>query len=344
MLRATRWFALAALALALTTIPVRGADAQVRYWRSGFVFSVEPRMNFIPNTSIYYDRRASGYDMYRYGNRFYLVDQGRWYTADDWRGPFVSIGYNRLPDEFTSLPDSYRRYWNTSSGVITVRDRYDLPDGSVAWPRTFNRKPRMDNIGRGVSFAHNTADFDLYRFRGTWYVVEDGTWYRSDSWRGPFFSMRANRLPREVLSVSAPYRRHWYASNDSYRYRNYDNDRYRNYDNDRYRNYGYNNDNDDYYRSSNRTYDQNRFWQSGMTFDTQPDLRIIPSTNVYYLRDNSGYEMYRYGNTWYVMDNGQWYSANTWRGPFVTIGVGTVPRDIMTVPYAYRRYWSHTED
>jgi len=86
MKRATRWLALAALALALTSIPVRDASAQTRYWRAGFTFNAEPRMNFIPNTSIYYDRRASGYDMYRYGNRYYLVDQGSWYWANDWRG------------------------------------------------------------------------------------------------------------------------------------------------------------------------------------------------------------------------------------------------------------------
>ena len=123
MQRATRWLAVAALTLALTSISVSGADAQTRYWRSGFVFSVEPRMNYIPNTSIYYDRRASGYDMYRYGNRWYLVDQGSWYSANDWRGPFVVTSFSRVPDEFTTLPDSYRRYWNGSDGVITTTKR-----------------------------------------------------------------------------------------------------------------------------------------------------------------------------------------------------------------------------
>jgi len=321
MKRATRWLALAALALALTSIPVRDASAQTRYWRAGFTFSVEPRMNFIPNTSIYYDRRASGYDMYRYGNRFYLVDQGNWYSANDWRGPFVSVSYDRLPDEFNTLPNSYRRYWNTSGGLVTV----DVPEGSSVSPRSFDRKPKMYNIGRGVTFARNTYDFDLYRFRSTWFLVEDGVWYKSDSWRGPFFTTRADRLPREILSVSAPYRTHWYAT--GYRYRDNDND----------------NDRDDNYRSSNSNYNNGRFWSSGMTFDVQPELRVIPSTNVYYLRDNNGYEMYRYGNTWYVMDSGRWYSANTWRGPFVSVTVGSIPRDIMNLPYSYRYYW-RTED
>jgi len=125
--------------------------------------------------------------------------------------------------------------------------------------------------------------------------------------------------------VPAPYRTHWYAT--GYRYRDNDND----------------NDRDDNYRSSNSNYNNGRFWSSGMTFDVQPELRVIPSTNVYYLRDNNGYEMYRYGNTWYVMDSGRWYSANTWRGPFVSITVGSIPRDIMNLPYSYRYYW-RTED
>jgi len=336
MKRATRWLALAALALALTSIPVRDASAQTRYWRAGFTFNAEPRMNFIPNTSIYYDRRASGYDMYRYGNRYYLVDQGSWYWANDWRGPFVSLSYDRLPDEFNTLPNSYRRYWNTSGGLVTI----DVPEGASVSPRSFDHKPKMYNIGRGVTYARNTNDFDLYRFRSTWFLVENGVWYKSDSWRGPFFSTRADRLPREVLSVSAPYRTHWYAT--GYRYHDNDNDRedyYRNSNNDRY-----NNNYDNRYNNNryNNNYDD-RFWSSGQTFEVQPELRIIPSTNVYYLRDNNGYEMYRYGNTWYVMDSGRWYSANTWRGPFVSIQVGSIPRDIMNLPYSYRYYW-RTED
>ena len=313
----TRWLATAALALALTWIPVRGADAQTRYWRSGFVFSVEPRLNFIPNTSIYYDRRASGYDLYRYGNRWYLVDQGNWYFSNDWRGPFVSVDYTSLPDEFVTLPDSYRRYWDSPTGVITL----DAPEGAIVSARHFTRKPKMFTVGRGVTYARNADDFDLYRFRSTYYLVEDGIWYRSDSWRGPFFSIRASKAPREVLSVSTAYRRHWHADTGN-------------------RHYG-----DGRYQVTTRTYEPvHRFWRSSMTFDTQPEMRVIPNTSVYYLRDPSGYEVYRYANTWYVVDDGQWYSANTWRGPYVTIVSGSVPREIMTIPYAYRYYWSRTVD
>jgi hypothetical protein len=323
MVRPTRWISGLLLVAALTWIPAASAEAQSRYWRSGFVFSYEPRMNFVPNTSVYYDRRASGYDMYRYGNRWYLVDQGSWYTANDWRGPFISVSFDALPDEVATLPDSYRHYWNSSDGVI----RTDIPEGSWVSPRNFVRKPKMYNVGRGVQYARNSDDFDLYRFRSTWFLVEDGHWFQSDSWRGPFFSIRASRAPHEVLTVSTAYRRHWMTD---YRYGYSRND------------YGRNYDRDDAYRSSNRTYD--RFWQSGTTLDVQPDMRIIPSTNVYYVRDASGYEMYRYANTWYLMDNGQWYSANTWRGPFAVITVNGVPREITTIPYAYRHYWTRTED
>ena len=48
--------------------------------------------------------------------------------------------------------------------------------------------------------------------RGTWYLVDDGMWYRGESWRGPFTSVSARAVPREILTVPTQYRRHWAAS------------------------------------------------------------------------------------------------------------------------------------
>ena len=62
-----------------------------------------------------------------------------------------------------------------------------------------------------VSYSHKAGNgnIDLYRFRSTWYLVDDGEWYRCDSWRGPFLSISASSVPREVLRVPSRYRRHW---------------------------------------------------------------------------------------------------------------------------------------
>jgi hypothetical protein len=75
-------------------------------------------------------------------------------------------------------------------------------------------------------------------------------------------------------------------------------------------------------------------------FRSEPDVVVVPSTRVYYVR-NYDYDVYRYGSNWYFIDDGYWYRSRTWRGPFVHIGYMSVPRPIRVVPVNYRRHWKH---
>ena len=199
------------LAMALTGAVASHAAAQ-DLWNGGFVFQDKPKMNYIPNTDVYYERKASGYDRYRYANTWYLVDDGVWFRSFSWQGPYVMIDMSDVPDEVTTLPGNYRRYW-VAARPYGDEDR-DRPDGSFAWPGSFSRKPSMHNItASGVAYSHKAANgnVDLYRFRSSWYLVDAGEWYRADSWKGPFFSVTASSVPREVLRVPSSYRRHWIA-------------------------------------------------------------------------------------------------------------------------------------
>jgi hypothetical protein len=206
MKRQSRWFT--GWILALAVFGVSAASAEV-LWRSGQTILVEPKMNSIPNTDVYYQRKSMGFDFYRYANTWYVVDRGVWYQADTWQGPFVAVDFDRVPEEVTTVPSNYRRYWVVSSS------RASTSDGVSASARTFTTKPKMRKISTmDVTYARGIEDFDFYRYRGTYYLVEDGVWYSADSWRGPFLSMSARRVPRAVLTVPAAYRRHWAASAD----------------------------------------------------------------------------------------------------------------------------------
>ena len=196
------------LAFALTLAVTSHAAAQ-GYWNDGQTFTSKPKMNYIPNTDVYYQRKASGYDLYRYANTWYLVSDGAWYRAKSWRGPFSSMDPADAPEEVTSIPANYRHFW---AAEAPVKEERGLPPGSMAWSGTFSRKPTMHNItADGVSYTRRAGNgnLDLYRFRGTWYLVDDGMWYRADSWRGPFTSVSARAVPREILTVPTQYRRHW---------------------------------------------------------------------------------------------------------------------------------------
>lgn len=77
-----------------------------------------------------------------------------------------------------------------------------------------------------------------------------------------------------------------------------------------------------------------------VVFDREPDVVLVPRSHVYYV-EHSGYDLYRYGRYWYINDSGFWFRASSYRGPFVSIAVGRVPRPIVVVPAQYRRHPVH---
>jgi hypothetical protein len=81
-----------------------------------------------------------------------------------------------------------------------------------------------------------------------------------------------------------------------------------------------------------------RYRGGEVVFRSEPDVVVVPSTRVYYVRDYD-HDAYRYGSYWYFVDNGYWYRARSWRGPFVHVGFMSVPRPIRVVPVNYRRHW-----
>ena len=287
-------------------------------YRGTITFTSKPRMALVPDTRVYYMRDAADYDLYQTGNFWYLVDHGKWYRARSWEGPFTYVRTNSVPRDVRTIPTGYRRSWttaSTSSGAgsrvraTRVGSRYE---GSNL---RFTSAPSMAVIPDSrVYYLRDESDLDLYRYGNDWYYVDDGTWYRASSWRGPFLAMRSSNVPAEILNVPAGYRRSWtYPSSVS--------------------------------AGASRvraTSVGHRYRGTSMNFTTRPNMAIIPDTRVYYLRDESDLDLYQYGNRWYYVEDGTWYRANSWQGPYVSIRSSAVPREILTVPSGYRRSWVPT--
>ena len=196
MKRIDRWTA--GLALAATLWIGAVGAVPVRYWNQGKRITAEPKMHVIPNTDVYYQRRAPGYDLYRYADHWYLVDDGEWFESASWRGPFLAAVTDSLPEPVTFIPEDYRTYWE--------------PGSKTTWAssRTFSEKPKMASVTRsGVSYASGIEEVDLYRYRSEWYLAEDGQWYHSDSWKGPFLAIPYDQVPLALQNVPVPYRKHW---------------------------------------------------------------------------------------------------------------------------------------
>lgn len=65
----------------------------------------------------------------------------------------------------------------------------------------------------------------------------------------------------------------------------------------------------------------------------EPRLVLVPGSTVYVVNDDRyEYDCFRSGNYWYAWNDGYWYRARAWRGPFAAVELRSVPRVIMNVP------------
>ena len=70
-----------------------------------------------------------------------------------------------------------------------------------------------------------------------------------------------------------------------------------------------------------------------VVFQSQPDIVVVPGSTVYVVEDpECDYDMFRYGGFWFVYDDGYWYRARAYRGPFTVVDVRYVPRQVLTLP------------
>ena len=70
-----------------------------------------------------------------------------------------------------------------------------------------------------------------------------------------------------------------------------------------------------------------------------PPVVVVPGSSVYVVNDDRyDCDMFRYGVYWYVWNDGYWYRARNYRGPFRVIEARYVPATIWNVP---DRRWKH---
>ncbi len=328
MNRLTSW--IVGLGMAASLVAAVPADAQrvytnVRvgdpYTGSVLDFDVAPRMSLIPNSRVYYvnDNNFSG-DLYRVGGYWYYVDDGNWFRASSWRGPFLNIRETNVPVDVYRIPGRYRMSWSTGAGRRYERTYARVGDYYEGTALSFRAQPAMFRIpGSRVYYIRSDfrSDFDndLYRFGNTWYFVEDGVWYSAPSWRGQFRVVRFRDVPASIRTVPMSYRRSWQMASAGRIDRTYEP------------------------VTGSGVYRGRGSFHIGL--NNEPSMAIIPGTRVFYLRDDSDVDLYRYGNTWYMVDNGTWYRAGSWRGPFYRITMGSVPDVVLEIPSGYRKTWTY---
>ncbi len=98
-------FATAQTASAQTTEVSLRFDKGHTFWVQG-----TPVLNLVPNSTVMYYGTAPDYDLYKFGNVYYINNGSTWYQADVVGGPYKRVNYNKIPRELTVVPVDYRRY------------------------------------------------------------------------------------------------------------------------------------------------------------------------------------------------------------------------------------------
>lgn len=219
-----------------------------------------------------------------------------------------------------------------------------------------------------VYLVNDDPGYDLSGPYDHWFLVGDGTAFRESSWNGnAAFAARMGSMPHEVVPITAEFRQDWLAvaagdrcvrtftaprssmnsgvmvsntekmvvpppenqmtstqNRDTFRSvsqprrRAYHATRRARYTGERYTSRTTKSTTS--YTSNESTEPVTNAVREETTIETQPAVQVM--------QDQAGNELYQINTSWYMKQNGDWYRAESWRGPFVRLGKGKVPREV----------------
>jgi hypothetical protein len=147
--------------------PYRGASLR---------FRSEPDYVVVPGTQVYYVDDYYNQDLYRYGGWYYMVDDGYWYRARSYRGPFIRIDFRTVPRQFAYVPTNYRRHWGSSSSYFRYRGGSNYGD---QYYQDRNYRDRY-NGDRSYGDRYRTRDRNWDRNDRNWDNNRDGSYRTRD--------------------------------------------------------------------------------------------------------------------------------------------------------------------
>jgi hypothetical protein len=146
--------------------------------------------------------------------------------------------------------------------------------------------------------------YDMFRYGSYYYVYNNNRWYRSTQWRGRFILVDDRSIPSEFRRVP---RNHWHSYPSAWEGPN------------------------DQGPGGTSAYLQ-------VNFGTTPRWAGVQGTRVEEIpmAQRPGYDVFRYGGSYYAYNNNRWYSSSRETGNFAAIDDRSVPSDLRSVP---REHW-----
>ena len=86
----------------------------------------------------------------------------------------------------------------------------------------FQQRPRFVMVpGTRVRYIED-SDMDVYQYGDAYFAFDNGRWFRSYSYNGPWIFVSARSVPRQIFYVPTDYRRNWRGNYGYWRHRDWD--------------------------------------------------------------------------------------------------------------------------
>ena len=150
-------------------------------------------------------------------NNYYILKSGRWFSSQSLNGPWVFVPAEKIPEDFAKIEPGEEKDIIRASIPGTDEARDALLDAQLPQTATIDRKtggkdmkvqydgsPRFTQIsGTSLQLAEN-ADKTVMKSGSKYFLVENGAWYESANYNGPWTVSTERPADVENIPASSP--------------------------------------------------------------------------------------------------------------------------------------------
>jgi hypothetical protein len=170
----------------------------------------------IEGTSLLYVSNSSD-DIFKFLNDqlYYVLISGRWYTSQKLEGPWAYVQSDKLPEDFSKIPEGSAKdnvlssVAGTPASVDAIRDA-QVPQTAKVDRKTasctvaYDGEPKFENIeGTSLQLAVNTSSTVL-KSGSKYYCVDKGVWFEAMQAKGPWKVSEERPKDVDMIPASSP--------------------------------------------------------------------------------------------------------------------------------------------
>ena len=173
------------------------------------LFDGAPLFSTIDGQSLEYAENTES-DVFRYKTQLYYLVSGRWFRADQLRGPWEHV--KDLPDVFATIPEEHEKGHVLAAVPNTDEARLAVLEASLPRKATISRdagenvsvryegEPIFEPIpgSPDVARAVNSSN-DIVKVANEYYLCDSAVWYVSNNAEGPW--VVADKIPAVIYTI-----------------------------------------------------------------------------------------------------------------------------------------------